>query len=216
MNEELNTIIKNNKKSSFNKFEIYFKIEKEFFFGDGNDPDQYEKNRSNFVEPLYQPNLTIDDGYCSLKDVIGNENELLKYYEDVLIKSKKYDVESIGVYFWMNLFIISDNRVIGFPWYDFYQEFKAVFDSFSENDNEIVFEDVEEGWAIRVFQDDTKYYFYQYDFDNPDDQESWVLIISNKNEFIDKMHYIKEDAEEIISYMLKNFETKSDLFPHQV
>ena len=147
------------------KVDIGFMASESFYFGPDNGftPEQYEELRA----PLYQPKLKRSGQFILSSEIIGNEEELIKHYQDIAMKYKEYGKDiSKSTHFWNRPVIYNSEFVISFPWHDKFGEGRNVLDNLTSTEDGNVYWDADQGWELEITAEEDFMYAREWDPDN--------------------------------------------------
>ena len=159
--------------------EICFLLNPDFYIGDANDPAQF--NDPTYREPLVLPTFPrLVDRIARSSEVVGHEQELLKYYARILRRQRERGggYNDIRHYFWVRLWLWNDEHAldISFPWYDTLSEMRPFF-RWLDTDEDGVFMDIEQSWELEGLTQGELVYLRQ---GNSDEGEHYVNIATSR------------------------------------
>ena len=146
------------------KVDIGFMVSESFYFGPDNGftPEQYEELRV----PLYQPKLKKSGSFILSSEIVGNEEELIKHYQDVVMKYKEYGkVISKSTHFWNRPIIYNSEFVISFSWHDKFGEGRNVLDNLTSTEDGEIYWDMDQGWELEMVAEEGLIYAREWDPD---------------------------------------------------
>ncbi len=126
-------------------------------------------DRRNGKDSLYQPDIPLFKGNALTGSIVKKEKELVRYYQSIVKRAKEYnkDLNSGDLCFWMRpVMILKGKAVIGFAWYDTYTEAKAFLKVLVSDEKGWIFDDMDQGWHLGVYTDETYFYFLEGDWDS--------------------------------------------------
>ena len=155
--------------------EVVFLIQENLYIGpeNGFTQEQWQNSR----EGLYQPDIKKNGRFVLSSDVAGHEEELVRYYKDVIAKAKIHgkDIKKDSSHFWNRPKIHFPNGfTFSFPWYDRLIEARRLFEALSSSncDGE-VFSDLDQGWEVVFWRQDGMLYASEFDPDDETTRESF-------------------------------------------
>lgn len=184
---------------------VAFLTNKEYFFGNENDPKQIA-DKINFSEPLYLP-FSDKAILATTNNISDNLDEIIKYYQSVLALAKKHNKKPSQYYFWIRPIIRNletGEILVSFPWYDTLNEIRRLFiDLKKENEGNIFF-DADQGWELVIDYFKGQLFIKESD---PDYDETYCKITIDRQKIIRQIDDILLKTEKIVSKLTNHFGT---------
>ena len=109
---------------------------------------------------------------ASTSEMIGHEAELAAYYRRVAALARQHALKrhQVRQYFWMDLRLANEGACIhlSFPWYDAFSAMDHFLAAVAGNDQGMVYDDQDQGWAVEVWARNGTLYIRESD---PDSEE---------------------------------------------
>ena len=178
--------------------EICFLIQDDFYYG----PDRFSdiNDRKKLAEQLTPPNIArVVPSMVRTSEVLGNEQELVAYYEQVVNLARKHNrpFNSIRQYFWLRFWLwnTEENVLVSFPWYDSYSEIERILSALANVEEGLVDHDVDQGWEMEVHAHDSMLYIRQRD---PDANETHLAVCVPRQTLLTQGAVLKDRTNIII------------------
>lgn len=146
------------------KLDIGFSLSETFYYGPPNNhtPEQYQSMRV----PLYQPKIRKTKHLYLSSDILGNEEELERHYQDVLDKFEEYGKEIKWCsHFWTKPVIYNATFFVPLLWHDTFTEASNFLDNLTTENEGLIYSDMDQGWAIEIIGQENLLYVYICDPD---------------------------------------------------
>lgn len=162
--------------------------------------------RRNGKDSLYQPDLSLFKGYVLTASVHKKEKELVRYYQSIVKRAKEYnkDLHSGDLYFWMRPLLIRKGKIAaGFAWYDTYTEAQAFLKVLLSDQKGWIFDDMDQGWHLAVYADETWFYFFEGDWDS----KKYSGFKTDKQSFVQQVTQLITRTESQLEILVRELET---------
>ncbi|MTI33379.1 hypothetical protein [Xanthovirga aplysinae] len=181
--------------------DIGYLITEQFFFGaTAHIPNtEWLKKRAT----LYKPQIKLFEGFVLSEYLEGYEREMELYFLNVQELAQKYDkqLENGDPYFWVAPLVFKkDVGVMGFPWFDTFQQAKYTLQLFQANNEGTIFYGRQPQWELTVHADQHKFYFI---YRNPEENTNLWLINTDKAPIQQKVTESLKRTEKQIAHFSK-------------
>ncbi len=146
--------------------DVGYLIVPRFYFGPETSFSREQWERMG--EPLVNPDLPRYGDFVLSGEIVGREEELLRYYRHVLDLCRKHGrrPDEVKYYFWIRPLIFKKGDfAITFPWYDSIEESERLISALSQANTGQLFDDIDQGWSFEAYSDGAFFYMRQSDPD---------------------------------------------------
>lgn len=181
---------------------VYFLVQKDFYFGDSNNPQQIEDE--NFREALYAP---LGSPSISASGIEINLDEMIKHYASVFAMAKKHNKKIEQYYFWLCPYIknIDANELLSnFPWYENLENIKDLFKQLRNEKDGKSYSDSDQSWQLLIEKQGDKIHIKESDPDE-EEEEIYCQINLDRNELLRQADVIEEKTELAIKKLVAHF-----------
>lgn len=157
-------------------------------------------------EPLALPKFPRASRlWARTSEVIGHEAELAAYYGRVAALAQQHALKfhQVRQYFWMDLRLDNEEADVhlSFPWYDTFAAMDHFLAAVAGNDQGMVYDDQDQGWAVEVWVRNGTLYVRQ---SNPDsDDEPGQAVALPKAGLQARIAPLRERTAKLVAYLAK-------------
>jgi hypothetical protein len=179
--------------------EICFLLQKDFYVGDPDDPEQL--NDIMYRETLLLPRIErASEMLVKTSEAEGNEASLAEYYRDIARRAKGLhrSLNDVRQYFWCGLWFLNEAEGvrISFPWHGTLDRIKSLFNDFRNTESGVIVHIQDHGWGILVLSDGGYIYIKEWD---PDEEEIWLNIKVERDLFLRGLQRLEARAQKVIN-----------------
>lgn len=138
-------------------------------------------------------------------EVIGHKAELAAYYGRVAALARQHALKlhQVRQYFWMDLRLDNEEADVhlSFPWYDTFAAMDHFLAAVAGNDQGMVYDDQDQGWAVEVWACNGTLYIRE---SNPDsDDEPGQAVALPKAGLQARLAPLRERTSKLVAYLAK-------------
>lgn len=168
--------------------------------------DEFHAAPDRPPEPLALPELPRASRLLArTSEAVGHEAELAAYYGQVAALARQHALKlhQVRQYFWMALRL--DNEEAGihlsFPWYDTFSSMDHFLVAVAGNDQGMVYDDQDQGWAVEVWAHNGTLYVRE---SNPDfDDEPGQAVALPRAALQARIAPLRERTAKLVAHLAK-------------
>ncbi|MDQ0571841.1 hypothetical protein QFZ42_003675 [Variovorax paradoxus] len=144
--------------------------------------DEFHPAMGGRAEPLALPEFPRASRLLACtSEVIGHEAELAAYYGRVAALARRHTLklDQVRQYFRMDLRLDNDdaNVHLSFPWYDSFAAMDHFLAAVVGNDEGMIYDDQDQGWAVEVWARNGTLYIRENDPDDSDNEPGQAVAV---------------------------------------
>lgn len=176
--------------------------------------DQFHPAPEHQPEPLDLPEFPRASRLLArTSEVTAHEAELAAYYGRVAALAWQHalKIHQVRQYFWMDLRLDNEEADVhlSFPWYDTVSSMDHFLAAVAGNDQGMVYDDQDQGWAVEAWAFDGTLYIRQ---SNPDsDDEPGQSVALPRAGLQARIAPLRERTAKLMAYLRKNLDRMSGL-----